>query len=216
MGVSLAVRAAKVARCAAVRCRCDRDICGMRYMPEMTIPRAVKLWALRSVVLFLPLLLCASVQAQQEGAPARPTYYNPIEDTTYHASGGFKTYVNGEEVDSLPPSVRETKLEKLVLLSSNADLEESTSVEDLKTIAYRTTEIFMELFGESKKSGKVMVQFELTQEKNEIQFAVRDDLDLELMKTFEKRVQGERFPHAKTVPVKFQLIYKVNDFDDPQ
>lgn len=138
-----------------------------------------------------------------------------MEDSTYRAFGGFKTYVNGEQVDPLPPSIRETKLEKMVLLSSNADMEASTSVEDLKRIAYRTTELFMELFAGSKKSGKLMVQFELTQEKNDIQFAVRDDLDLELMKTFEQRMHGEHFPNARTVPVKFQLIYKVNDFDDP-
>ena len=163
-------------------------------------------------------LATSTVHAQDDQvAPAKDsTYYNPIENTTYKSDGGYKTYVNGEQVDSLPPSIRETKLEKMVLLSSNEDLEASTSVDDLKTIAYRTSELFMGLFGDSKKSGKLMIQFELTKEKNDIQFAVRDDLDLELMKTFEEKMKSERFPHAKTVPVKFQLIYKVNDFDDPQ
>lgn len=61
-----------------------------------------------------------------------------------------------------------------------------------------------------------MVQFELGEKKNEIQFAVKDDLDLELMKEFEKQVNKEKYPHTKKDTIKFQLIYKVNSYNDTE
>lgn len=61
-----------------------------------------------------------------------------------------------------------------------------------------------------------MVQFELKKKNNEIQFAVRDNLDLEIMKEFEKRVNDEKYPNSKKDPVKLQLIFKVNSYNDTE
>ena len=61
-----------------------------------------------------------------------------------------------------------------------------------------------------------MVQFELKKDKNEIQFAVKDELDLEIMKEFEKRVNNEVYPNSKKNPIKIQLTYKVNSFNDTE
>jgi hypothetical protein len=146
--------------------------------------------------------------------PLNEKYYNPIENTTYVAEGGFKTYQNGEEVNITSKGEKETKLEKVVLLSSDEELKKNTSVEDIKNLMDKTSKIFEKLFKNSEKSGKIMVQFELGKEKNIIQFAVRNDLDLETMKEFEKRVNEEKYPKTKNGTVKLQLIYKVNSFDD--
>ena len=146
--------------------------------------------------------------------PQMNAYHNPIENTTYVAEGGFKTYRNGEEVNTTSKGEKETKLEKIILLSSNEELEKNTSVEDIAKIKVKTDKIFEELFAKSKKSGKIMIQFELGKKKNNIQFAVRDDLDLEIMKEFEKRVRNEKYPNTKNGTVKLQLIYKVNSYDD--
>ena len=78
----------------------------------------------------------------------------------------------------------------------------------------KTNKIFEELFKNSDKSGKIIVQFELGKSKNEIQFAVRDDLDLEIMKTFEERLYLEKYPNSKKDTIKFQLVYKVNSYND--
>ena len=59
-----------------------------------------------------------------------------------------------------------------------------------------------------------MIQFELGEKKNIIQFAVRDDLDLDIMKEFEKRVNEEKYPNSKKSTIKFQVIYKVNSLND--
>jgi hypothetical protein len=138
------------------------------------------------------------------------------EDTTSTTERGVKYYRNGEEVYNLSKGEKETKLEKVVLLSSNEELNQNTSVEDIKKLVVKTNKIFDELFRESSKSGKIMVQFELGKKKNNIQFAVRDDLDLEIMKEFEKRINQEKYPKTKSGTVKLQLIYKVNSFDDEE
>jgi hypothetical protein len=145
-------------------------------------------------------------------APELKKYYNPIDNTT--SEGGFKTYQNGEEVNSTSKGIKETRLEKVVLLSSDQELKTNSSLEDIKITIKKTEAIFKKLFENSDKAGKIMVQFELKNDKNEIQFAVRDDIDLEIMKEFEKRVNSTKYPKSKQDPVKFQLVFKVNSFND--
>ena len=128
----------------------------------------------------------------------------------------YVTYRNGEEVDTLSKGIKETKIEKVVLLNTDEELKNNSSVEDISLIIAKTNAIFDELFKNSDKSGKIMITFELKKKKNTIQFAVRDDIDLELMKEFEKRINAEKYPLSKKDPIKIQLIYKVNSFDDTE
>ena len=125
-------------------------------------------------------------------------------------------YQNGKEIDSVSKGIKETILEKVVFLSSDEELKANTSIEDLKLIVEKTDKIFQELFKTSMKSGKIMVEFELKKKKNEIQYAVKDDLDLDIMKEFEKRINSETYPNSKKDPIKLQLIYKVNSFNDTE
>lgn len=125
-------------------------------------------------------------------------------------------YQDGKEVDSISKGIRETKLEKVVLLNSNDEVEQNTTVEDISALMSKTNAIFDELFKTSTKSGKIMVEFELQKKENKITFAVRDDLDLDIMKEFEKRVNNEKYPHSKSIPIKIQLIYKVNAYNDTE
>lgn len=146
--------------------------------------------------------------------PVNLSYYNPIEKNKYVAESGFKTYRNGKEVSKDTIQEKATKLEKVVFLSSNQDLEENTSLEDIKLVMDKTNSIFEKLFKESQKSGKIMVQFELGKKKNIITFAVRDDLDLDIMKEFEKMVNNEKYPNTRKKTIKLQFIYKVNSYSD--
>ncbi|KAA2224677.1 hypothetical protein [Chryseobacterium sediminis] len=148
--------------------------------------------------------------------PNKNAYNNPIDNGTYTTDGTFKTYKNGNEVYITDKGNKETSLEKVILLSSDPDLQNNSSVEDMKSVIEKTNRIFESLFKNSKKEGKIMVQFELGEKKNEIQFAVKDDLDLELMKEFEKQVNKEEYPHTKKNTIKFQLIYKVNSYNDTE
>lgn len=132
------------------------------------------------------------------------------------SSNGTKKYQDGKEIDSISKGIKETRLEKVVLVSAEEDFEKNSSIEDIKTIIDKTSKIFEDLFKNSDKSGKIMVQFELKKKNNEIQFAVRDDLDLEIMKEFEKRVNDEKYPNSKKDPVKLQLIFKVNSYNDTE
>lgn len=149
-------------------------------------------------------------------APVKKSYYNPIDNKTLESESGFKTYSNGKEIDSIPPGTKETKLERIVLLNSDEYLKKNSSLEDIKSVIDKSSKIFEELFKNSTKAGKIMIQFELKKDKNEIQFAVKDDIDIELMKEFEKRINSEKFPNSKKDPVKIQLVFKVNSFDDPE
>lgn len=81
-------------------------------------------------------------------------------------NGEMKYYLNGEEVHNISKGEKETKLEKVILLSSNEELKKNTSGEDIMKLITKTNKIFEELFKESEKSGKIMVQFELAKKKN--------------------------------------------------
>ena len=125
-----------------------------------------------------------------------------------------KQYQNGKEIDSISKGIKETTLEKVVLLSSDEELNTNSSFEDIELLIKKTDKIFDELFKNSMKSGKIMVEFELKKKKNEITYAVKDDLDLDIMKVFEQRVNSEIYPNSKKDPIKLRLIYKVNSFND--
>lgn len=125
-------------------------------------------------------------------------------------------YQNGEEVDSLSKGIKETKLEKIILLNTDSELKKNTNIEDLGKIVDKTISIFEELFKNSEKAGKIMLEFELKKKDNIIGFAVKDDIDLEIMKEFEKRINNEKFPNSKKDPIKFQIIFKVNSYNDTE
>lgn len=148
--------------------------------------------------------------------PVVKNYYNPIEDTTYKSENGFKSYKNGNEINENSKGNKETTLEKIVLLNSDQEFKERISTEDISIIINKTNTIFDEFFKNSDKPGKIMIQFELKKKKNEIQYAVKDDIDLEIMKEFEKRVNKENYPNTKKDSIKIQLVYKVNSFNDTE
>lgn len=146
--------------------------------------------------------------------PVLKDYYNPIENVTYKTENGFQSYQNGNEITENSIGNKETKLEKIVLLTGDKELKERSSIDDIKIIIDKTSSIFEELFKNSDKPGQIMVQFELKMKKNEIQYAVKDDIDLDIMKEFEKRVNQEKYPNTKSKSVKIQIIFKVNSFND--
>ncbi|MEZ0131369.1 hypothetical protein AB9T88_17015, partial [Flavobacterium sp. LBUM151] len=117
-----------------------------------------------------------------------------------------------EKNDSVSKGIQETKLEKVVLLSSDEEINKNSSVDDINLIIDKTNLIFEELFKNSLKPGKIMIQFKLNEKNNDILFAVKD-LDLEIMKEFEKRINSEKYPNSKKESIKLQLIFKVNSFD---
>jgi len=141
-------------------------------------------------------------------------YYNPIDNKTYTSESGFKSYRNGQEITSTPMGTKETALEKVVLLSSDMEFKENSSVEDVRLIIDQTKTIFEDLFKNSDESGKIMIQFELKKDNNEIEFAVKDAIDMTIMKEFEKKINSTKFPNSKKDPIKLQLIFKVNSFND--
>lgn len=129
-------------------------------------------------------------------------------------SKGYKTYQNGKEITTVSKGEKETKLETLILLSDDETLRKNTSVEELSLIVDKCSNIFNELFKNSTKEGKIMIHFELTKKLNKIEFAVKDDVDLEIMKEFEKKINTEKFPNSKKDPIQFQILYKINSYNE--
>lgn len=134
----------------------------------------------------------------------------------YPKNYGNTSYKNGEKVFINEKGEKETKLEQVVFVSSDKDIKKNSSVDDISEIIKKTNAIFEELFKDSKSSGKIMVQFELRNDENIIIFAVKDDLDLDIMKEFEKRINNETYPKSKKKPISLQLIYKVNSYNDTE
>jgi hypothetical protein len=109
---------------------------------------------------------------------------------------------------------KETKLEKIVFLNTDDELKKNITVEEIQSIISKTNKIFEELFSNSDKLGKILVQFTLKKKENTIQFSIRDNLDSEIMKQFEERVNNENFPNSKKEEISFNLIFKVNSYND--
>lgn len=131
-------------------------------------------------------------------------------------SKGYKTYQNGNEVITVSKGEKETKLERIVLLSDDETLKKNTSVEELSLIVEKCSKIFETLFKNSTKEGKIMINFELTKKQNNIEFKVKDDVDLDIMKKFEKGINLEKFPNSKKDPIKFQILYKINSYNEKE
>lgn len=131
-------------------------------------------------------------------------------------SKGSKTYQNGEEVTTVSKGEKETKLESIFLLSDDETLKKNTTVEDLSDIVVSCSKIFEELFLSSTKEGKIMVKFELNKKQNKIEFAYKGDVDADLLKEFEKRINAEKFPNSKKEPIQFEILYKVNSFNETE
>ncbi|MBP6624053.1 MAG: hypothetical protein KA198_02710 [Chitinophagaceae bacterium] len=129
---------------------------------------------------------------------------------------GYKTYQNGEEVTTISKGEKETKLEKIFLLSDDATLKKNTSVEELSKIVEKCSKIFEELFKTSTKEGKIIIKFELNKKQNKIEFALKNDIDLDIMKEFEKRINAEVFPNSKKDPIQFQILFKVNSYNETE
>lgn len=126
----------------------------------------------------------------------------------------FVQYRNGEEVKDIPKGEKETAIESITLLNTDEELRENTSVEDLTEIINETKKIFEDLFMNSDKSGKIMVHFELKKDTNEVNFAVKDDVDLILMKEFENRVLSLKLPKSKKESIQFKILFKINSFNE--
>ncbi|NIF03961.1 hypothetical protein F3J23_00790 [Chryseobacterium sp. Tr-659] len=148
--------------------------------------------------------------------PLKNAYNNPIDNKVYTTDGTFKTYQNGNETHIVDKGNKETKLEKIIFLSGDPELKANSSVTDIQSVVEKTNRIFDSLFKNSKKEGKIMVQFKLGKKKNEIEFAVKDDIDLEIMKEFEKEINNEKYPHSRKDTIQFQLIYKVNSYNETE
>ncbi|MCL9807031.1 hypothetical protein NAT51_15965 [Flavobacterium amniphilum] len=125
-------------------------------------------------------------------------------------------YKDGKVITKLDKGEKETKLETVELLNTDQELKENTSLEDLKMILDKVNAIFEELFKNSTKPGKIMVEFKLKKDTNEITYAVKDDLDLDIMKEFEKRVNAEKYPNSKKDPVGFRMLFKVNSYNETE
>ena len=148
------------------------------------------------------------------GQSEKESHNDSIKKKTYVSNKSIKTNRNGKEITSTSKGKKETKLEKVILLSNDDVLNKNTSIEDVSLIVEKTNIIFNSLFKNSKKSGKIIIQFEIRKINNLIQFAVKDNLDLDIMKEFEIKVNEEIYPNSKKEPVKIQLIYKVNSFNE--
>lgn len=164
------------------------------------------------LLLFYSIPCFSQIRAEKDSLLSNK-YYTPIEQKTYLTDGEFKIYKNGKEIKSIDKGKKETTLDQVIFLSNNDDLNESISIEDMKNIINRTNDIFHGLFKDSKRSGYIMVQFDLNKKQNNIQFAVRDDIDLEIMARFEESINKEKYPKSRSKPISFQLIYKIDSYN---
>lgn len=129
---------------------------------------------------------------------------------------GYTVYENGEEKTSISKGEKETKLESIVFLNDDETLKKNTSVKDLSLILEKCSNIFNTLFKDSTKEGKIMLQFELTEKETLITFSIKDDVDLDIMKEFEKQINSEKFPNSKKDPIQFQMLFKINSYNETE
>ena len=45
---------------------------------------------------------------------------------------------------------------------------------------------------------------------------MKGDVDTEIMKAFEKKINSVKFPNSKKDPIRFQLLYKINSYNETE
>lgn len=109
--------------------------------------------------------------------------------------------------------IKETKLKTIKLLNKDKELKENISIDEMKRIIDRTNILFKEVVEDCKKSGKIIVEFELLKENNKINVIVTEELDNELKSNFESKLLKEDFSNSKKDSIKFIMVYLVNSID---
>jgi hypothetical protein len=140
----------------------------------------------------------------------------------YFTLGGFYFYTKdgdmyladdsrGEFSENL--MVKETKLITLKLLNTDEELKQNISTADMKMIIESTNNIFKDVVKKYEKSGKIIVEFELTKNDNNINVIVTDELETNIKTEFENRLKLENFPNTKKKSIKFIMLYIVNSIN---
>jgi hypothetical protein len=110
-------------------------------------------------------------------------YVNPVDQKTYVAPGGWETY-QPDSPRAADPLGSKVKTEEIRLLTAQDLIAARTMVEDLAAFCKAVERCAEQLFAESEKGFKVMVQFKCSPSGHEIQMAHQGDASQELLQAF--------------------------------
>jgi hypothetical protein len=131
-------------------------------------------------------------------------FVNPVDQKEYVASGGWETY----RPDSSAVADQEggkVKTEHIRLLTSQADIDSRTTVEDLAAFCTSVERCAELALGGSRTQFKLLVQFRCTAEGHQIQMAHQGEADPQLLQAFyDALAKIEKLP-VRQEDVSFQL-----------
>ncbi len=135
-------------------------------------------------------------------------HHNPVDKKTYAAPGGWKMY--HPDIPRPDEPGRKVKTELVRLLTSEADISDRTTVEDLASFLHEAERLAEESFGNGGRQFRVMVQFRCGPAGHEVRLAHQGDATQGLLQGYFDALTAAKKLPVKSGEVSFQLELLVN------
>src|SRR5262245_42229322 len=146
-------------------------------------PEAIPVWPNRGAPDFV-LAGCSdrSPPAKETAVNPDEVYHNPMDQKTYVAPGGWKSYQPESPRPDEPG--RKVKTERIRLLTSEADMVARTDVSDVAAFLREAQRLADVSLGSSGKQFRVMAQFTCKPTGHEVALAYQGDGTPELLQAY--------------------------------
>ena len=163
-------------------------------------------------LVFAFLFGCADRSAENsKGNPVKSdeAFHNPVDNKTYVAPGGWKSY-QPENPRTDEPG-KKVKTEQIRLLTSQDDIAARTTVKELASFIQVAERLADESFGKSAKKFQLMVRFNCMPAGHNVKMAHKgDDAPLELLQRFHDGLMAAKKLSVNQGEVAFQIELSIN------
>jgi len=134
-------------------------------------------------------------------------FHNPVDDKTYVAPGGWKSYK--PDVPRPDEPGKTVKTDRVRLLTSQSEIAERTTVADLGSFIKEAERLAEESFENSGKSFRLMVQFNCRPDGHEVKLAHQGEVTKDMLQPFYDGLTAAKKLPVKDGEVAFQLELSV-------
>jgi hypothetical protein len=135
-------------------------------------------------------------------------YQNPVDKKTYVAPGGWKKYHPQAPRPEEPG--KKVKHEEIRLLTSQRDIAERTTVEELATFIKEVERVAEQSLGTSGTGFKLLAQFDCTPSGHEVRLAHQGEAAQNILQGFYNALKGMKKLPVKGGTVSFQVEMAVS------
>ena len=134
-------------------------------------------------------------------------FHNPVDNKTYVAPGGWKSYK--PDVPRPDEPSKKVKTDQVRLLTSQDEIAARTTVKELASFIKEAERLAEESFGNSEKHFRLMVQFNCKPDGHKVKLAHQGDATQDLLQRYHDGLTAAKKLPVKGGEVAFQLEMSV-------